>query len=153
MSKPEKIRIPHNELRFEHIGRLSHGALFMAYVTGTFSCRVPDRPQYWLAVLHLFNADGTHSQTLTLPPAPDPNDDASLEKAHAAFDGILSLLHERNPVFEDIWVKPFEIEIDGVLHGLIYEADDDPEDPGEWVMLEPRDIMFHPPWEDGEYST
>jgi hypothetical protein len=23
----------------------------------------------------------------------------------------------------------------------------------EWITLEPCDIMFHPPWDSGEYST
>jgi hypothetical protein len=60
--------------------------------------------------------------------------------------------------FGDIRVKPFQVELGKVVHGLIYECVDseDPEDPGatyEYVMLEPNDIMFHPPWDSGEYST
>jgi hypothetical protein len=41
--------------------------------------------------------------------------------------------------------------------GLFYVQSEDEPDPGEergeWVMLEPRDIMVHPPWDSSEYST
>ena len=49
----------------------------------------------------------------------------------------------------------FSVVLDGVTHGLYYEHHVEPEedDEGEWVMLEPRDIMFHPPCDSGEYST
>ena len=42
-----------------------------------------------------------------------------------------------------------------MVHGLIYERErcDEDDDDHEWVMLEPNDIMFHPPWDSGEYST
>jgi hypothetical protein len=58
----------------------------------------------------------------------------------------------------DIRVSPFRVEIDKIVHGLIYECVDaeDLEDPSAtegYVMLEPNDIMFHPPWDSGEYST
>jgi hypothetical protein len=59
--------------------------------------------------------------------------------------------------FCDIWVTPSSIEIDGVTHGLFYEqSDEEPEggqERGEWVMLEPRDSMPHPPGGSGNYST
>jgi formate hydrogenlyase regulatory protein HycA len=60
--------------------------------------------------------------------------------------------------FCDIRVKPFRVTVGKVVHGLIYECVDaeDSDDPGsthEYVLLEPNDIMFHPPWDSGEYST
>jgi formate hydrogenlyase regulatory protein HycA len=57
--------------------------------------------------------------------------------------------------YGDIRVKPFRLEIGGVVHGLIYRSEFWEEDgeEHEWVMLEPNDIMFHPPWDSGEYST
>ena len=46
------------------------------------------------------------------------------------------LTQHGEPEFCDIWVRPFSVEIDGVLHGLFYEqSEDDPD--SEWVMLEP----------------
>jgi hypothetical protein len=58
----------------------------------------------------------------------------------------------------DIRVKPFGIEVDGYFFGLVYHLDsledaDDPEATYEYVQLEPNDIMFHPPWDSGDYST
>jgi hypothetical protein len=42
-----------------------------------------------------------------------------------------------------------------VVHGLIYEPErwDEGYQVGDHVMLEPNDIMFHSPWDSGEYST
>jgi len=53
----------------------------------------------------------------------------------------------------DISVCLFQVIQDGVLYGLVYERTEEDEEEGdEHVMLEPNDIMFHPPW-DGEYSS
>lgn len=65
---------------------------------------------------------------------------------------MLALLADAEPDLCDIWVQPFAVQIDGVAHGLIYEQSEDGKG-SEWVMLEPQDIMFHPPWDSGEYST
>ena len=53
----------------------------------------------------------------------------------------------------DIYVKPFSAEIDGVLYELVYESGVDEDEGDEYVMLWPNDVMFHPPWDSGEYST
>jgi hypothetical protein len=49
------------------------------------------------------------------------------------------------------------VEIDGVTHGLFYgENEDVPVDSEDWydyVMFEPLDLMFHPPWDSGSYSS
>jgi hypothetical protein len=54
-------------------------------------------------------------------------------------------------------VRLFSVEIDGITHGLFYEQSEEElkqdEKNSEWVMLEPQDIMFHPPWDSSEYST
>jgi hypothetical protein len=57
--------------------------------------------------------------------------------------------------FGDIWVQPFRVEVGKVVHELIYEREwwEEDGEEHEWVMLEPNDIMFHPPWDSGEYST
>ena len=57
----------------------------------------------------------------------------------------------------DIQVRLFSVGSDEYLLGLVYACVDaeDPDNPGaieEWVMLEPNDIMFHPPWGSGSYS-
>jgi hypothetical protein len=52
-------------------------------------------------------------------------------------------------------LKWFSVVLDGVTHGLFdgHHLDPDEDYEGKWVMPEPRDIMFHPPWDSGEYST
>jgi hypothetical protein len=81
--------------------------------------------------------------------------DVAGTKAWAELDKMLAQLKAKSPKLGDIWVKQFAVKIDGVTHSLLYEANQ-PEDDGpvfESVMLEPHDIMFHPPWDSGEYST
>jgi hypothetical protein len=57
--------------------------------------------------------------------------------------------------YADIWVKPFRVEVAREVHGLIYECEfwEEGGEEHEWVMLEPNDIMFHPPGDSGAYST
>ncbi len=149
MSKPELIRICPMGSSFEHVGRVNGSLQFMAYVTGDFSCRSPNRPKRCWAVLHLFKADGSHHQTLA---ECGGLADEGLTTAYDEFDQMLGAIEAGNPEITDIWVKPFEIIVDGVRHGLIYEMSNDGKN--EWVMLEPRDIMFHGPrWDDGRFST
>lgn len=127
----------------------------MASATGTFTLRDIEAPKRWLAVLHLFEPDGTHRRTEVDCSVFCSEGDAAIEQVNAIFEArLIDLVLNHGAVKGDIWVKPFEVEIDGLVHGLIYERDDDdPDDPSEWVILEPRDIMFHPPWDSGEYST
>jgi hypothetical protein len=105
------------------------------------------------AVLHRFHADGGHLGTdvkrVEVTSDSDEQDWSRLEAMIAELD---------KPEYHGIRVKPFRVEIDKVVHGLIYECADaeDADDPTameEYVMLEPNDIMFHPPWDSGEYST
>jgi hypothetical protein len=42
------------------------------------------------------------------------------------------------------------VEIDDVVYELVYENHGEGE---EYAMLWPNDIMFHPPWDSGKYST
>lgn len=161
MAAPDKLRIPLDEYHFEAVGRLSDGTQFMAYVTGAF----PAGQEYylgddwrtkkrWLAVVHRFDADGNHVGSESRLggfdiEGRDVAGDKAFKNLKEMFETIMA---GGRPEFCDIWVKPFGVEIDGVRHGLFYEQDE--EDPkSEWVMLQPRDIMFHPPWDGGEYST
>jgi len=170
MPPPDKLRIPYEDYegaRFDCIGRLSDGTQFMAFVTGTFTLRPTEgvkspaeseRRKQWIAVIHRFDAEGNHLRTETRPGGADREGRAIAgARAH---EQLLPLLAELaaggQPELGDIWVRPFAVEIDGVPHGLYYEESEDSEPgepPLEWIMLEPWDIMFHPPWERGQYST
>ena len=166
MAKPDKLRIPLDEHRFENVGRLPDGTQFMAYVTGAFPTGMKyylgddwQTKKKWLAVIHRFDAEGNHIGTEARLGAFDiEGRQAAGDKAFAHLQELYAeLTANGEPEFCDIWVRPFSVEIDGVTYGLFYEqSEEEPEageECGEWVMLEPRDIMFHPPWDSGEYST
>jgi len=166
MGKPDQLRIPLDEHRFENVGRLPDGTQFMAYVTGGFPTGMKyylgddwQTKKKWLAVIHRFDAEGNHIGTETRLGAFDiEGRQVAGDKAFAHLqDMYAELIAIGEPEFCDIWVKLFSVEIDGVMYGLFYEqSEEEPEEGeerGEWVMLEPRDIMFHPPWDSGNYST
>jgi hypothetical protein len=161
---PDRLRIPHDRHRFEYVGRLPDGRQFMAFVTGAFPDGVKlnwDTDEWrkvkrWIAVLHLFDAEGKRLGTETRVGGFDiEGRDVAGQKAWAELDEMLSRLGPGELKPADIWVREFSVTIDGVTHSLLYKKVQ-PEEDGpvfESVMLEPRDIMFHPPWDSGEYST
>ncbi len=159
---PGMLRIP-AEGPVDFVGRLEDGMQYLTFVTGA----VPDgyifdqgeewrKVKRWIAVLHLFDAGGNHLQSETRLGGYDIEGWHEVcEKASAEIRMLFFPLRSKNPQRCDVFVKPFSIVLDGITHGLIYEALQ-PETDGrvfEYVMLQPRDIMFHPPWDSGEYST
>ena len=82
--------------------------------------------------------------------------DEAIEEASRLLEAMLASLGQYHPC--DILVRPFGVEIDGYFFGLVYQCEDadDPDEPdavSEYVMLEPNGVMFHPPWDSGEFST
>ena len=53
----------------------------------------------------------------------------------------------------DISVSLFQVVQGGTRYAVLYEAYEESGETHEHVMLEPNDVMFHPPWESGEFST
>jgi hypothetical protein len=169
MAKPDKLRIAYEDYdsgRFNCVGRLPDGTQFMAFVTGAFPTGMKhylgddwQRRKKWLAVIQGFDADGNHmGSEAKLGPFDIEGQQVAGDKAFAHLDQMFAgLCGGGAPEFRDIWVRLFSVEIDGVTHGLFYEQSEEEPEPGEerceWVMLEPRDIMFHPPWDSSEYST
>jgi formate hydrogenlyase regulatory protein HycA len=163
MAKPDKLRIAYEDDaygRFNCVGRLRDGTQFMAFVTGAFPtgldyCLGDDwqHKKKWLAVIHRFDAEGNHIGSETRVGASDiEGRQVGGDKAFAHLEQMWSgLCRGGPPEFCDIWVRLFSVEIDGVTHGLFYEQSE--YEQGEWIMLEPPNIMFHPPWDSSEYST
>jgi hypothetical protein len=171
--QPDNLLIPYEDFeygRFNLVGRYGAGNQFMAFVTGAFPSdwwsgnRPPEylqanwaRHKRWCAVVHRFDANGFHLGTdVFFGGDTASGQETAISAAEKELAKMLAALGPAEPC--DIRVKPFRVEIDGYLFGLIYECVDaeDPENPGaknEYVMLEPNDIMFHPPWDSGEYST
>jgi hypothetical protein len=162
MAAPQTIQIPHDDYHFEYVGTFGDGCQFMGFLTYAspkyyWKEEAPsgDQPvwrQYTnsFAVLHRFDTDGNHigADVRRVGGTPDSEDADS-----AVFGEMIAGLGPHG--YRDIHVKLFSVPVDGVTHGLVYEMSE-PDEAGEqseWVMLEPRDIMFHPPWDSGEYST
>ena len=148
-----------------HVGRYGGGNQFMGYVTYAdpkfyHTEEVTPDGQLLLrahincfAVLHRFDASDRHLGTEVERVEGTPD---SGQADWAKLDEMIARLGKMQ--FCDIRVKPFRVEFDKVVHGLIYECVDaedldDPSATDEHVMLEPNDIMFHPPWDSGAYST
>jgi hypothetical protein len=161
---PDRLRIPQDGGRFEYVGRLPDGRQFMAFVTGAFPDGIKlnwDTDEWrkvkrWMAVLHLFDAEGNRLSTdVRIGGLDIEGRYVAFDKAWADLDEMLSELGPGKPELGDIWVRQFRVSIDGVTHSLLYEQHQ-PEEGGplfESMMLDPRAIMFHPPWDSGEYST
>jgi len=163
MGRPDRLRIPHDpdpEGRFHHVGRTPDGRQFLAFVTGAFeydpvaATQRWDGEKKWLAVVHIFAPDGAHLGTETRLGGFDH--EGRLLAGSKAWDELGDLLAEvglAGCLPGDINVAPFELVRDGVLYGLIYESYGDDGEEHELVMLEPNDVMFHPPWDSGQFST
>lgn len=171
MAEPEQLLVPHEDFehaRFGLVGRYGPGNQFMAFVTGAFprgwwsGSRSPEylrdrwaEHKRWYAVLHRFGPGGEHLGTEARSGGTTAEGEAeAMDRADRELADMLGSVTPYRPC--DILVRPFGVELDGYFFGLVYTAKsaDDPDDPGnEYVMLEPNDIMFHPPWDSGEYST
>jgi formate hydrogenlyase regulatory protein HycA len=168
MAAPVTLLIPYEDFeggRFTHVGRYGPGNQFMGYVTYASQYVpkfyhteevTPDGQIIWrehtncFAVLHRFDSSGKHVGTDV---ERVEGTDVSGERDWAKLEEMIAQLREVE--FCDIRVKPFRVEVGKVVHGLIYECErwEEHGEEHEWVMLEPNDIMFHPPWDSGDYST
>jgi hypothetical protein len=168
VAEPETLLIPFEDFeygRFTHVGRYDGENQFMGYVTYAspklyHSEEITSDGQLLFrehtncfAVLHRFDSAGCHlgTEVERVEGARD-----SGERDWTKLEDMIAGLGKFD--FCDIRVRPFRVEFGNIVHGLIYECVDaeDPDDPSatdEYVMLEPNDIMFHPPWDSGEYST
>jgi formate hydrogenlyase regulatory protein HycA len=160
---PTRLSIRRDEGRFVNVGRLADGTQFLAYVCGAFpdGCRFSEddwrTKKRWQAVVHRFDAGGHHTHTEVRLGGVEADGDAgarAFRHLNAMYDDLAA---GGEPEFGDIWVELFSREVDGITYGLFYEQSEEEPDEyegrGEWVMLEPWDIMFHPPWDSGYYST
>src|SRR5262249_13832202 len=145
------------------VGRLRDGTQFLAYVCGAFPAGYQvsaddwQTKKRWQAVVHRFDADGRHRHTEVRLGGVEADGDAGARAFRHLNPMYDHLAADGEPELGDIWVQLFSGEIEGIVYGLFYEqSEEEPEEYeglGEWVMLEPWDIMFHPPWDSGSYST
>jgi len=145
--EPEMVRIPCEPDcgRFPFTGEMQDGTLFMAFVTGE---RLRDEERRWVAVRHLFTSDGSHLRSESRIGG---YDSIGLRVAGDRAQWELSQMtapmvpHIRQ--FRDIVIRPFGVELNGNIHGLLYD------DGCEAAIFHPRDVRFYFPWDTGEYDT
>src|SRR5262249_37705803 len=125
---PEKLRIP-GEGPIEYVGRLDDGTQYMTFVTGA----VPDgyifnldnedwrKVKSWIAVLHLFDAQGNQLHSEARLGGYDIDEQAG-DKAWQLVHEMFNPHRPKGPKRCDVFVKLFSRVIDGITHGLIYRA-------------------------------
>ncbi len=135
----------------------------MAFVTGAFpgpdhfvDTRIGNwrEKKSWLAVLHRFDGDGNHLSTEVRVGGPDSEGhQVAIAKATEHLADLLREHGIEQLNLGDIYIKPFSVEIGGIFFELKYSQSEHEGRRFESVTLWPNDIMFHPPWHSGEYST
>jgi hypothetical protein len=162
MTVPEIIPIARApNYRTDMIGRYAHG-IFLASITWAFREGV-GIPEDWpehkrlYTVLHRFDRDGHHlnsdiwfagtwAEKQQYPPDKDP----VLARAKLKMAELLGSLPELE--YGDIAIRPFRLNVDGVIFGLIVHGEHEDEDDWARVQLLPDGLVFHEPW-DGRYDT
>jgi hypothetical protein len=159
---PEVIPIAYEpDHRTNMIGHYAHGQ-FLASITWAFREGVglpPDWPEHQrlYAVLHRFDPDGHHLEsdvwfagTWAEAARHLPNEHPVLARAEARMTELLDDLPGR--AYGGIAIRPFQLNVDGVLFGLVVGHAHEDGREWEWATLWPDDLMFHEPW-DGHYDT
>lgn len=143
IAAPEKIRLIPDKWHIRNVGRLSDGRLFFvdsqldygAGATRDFVCTfLFDKNGHLIDhSIELIGVRGTY---------PDGRVSKTLSQH-------LSVLGDR--ACNDIWVRPFSVESNGAVFGLIPRQTG----PGEWRVefMPGNTLSFYPPWKAGEYDT
>ncbi|AQZ66198.1 unnamed protein product [[Actinomadura] parvosata subsp. kistnae] len=136
-----------------HTGTIGHwaGGQFLGSVVAAFRqgyTRTDDWLQHkrWYAVLHTFDAEG---RLLASKIECTGSEDDHRRSVDTAQERMAKWLGELDGVrFADIAVRPFRVEFDGVVFGLVVEEFEGE----EHAELYPNNIGFYEPW-DGLYDT
>jgi hypothetical protein len=117
----------------------------MAFDTGE---RAEGEDRRWVAVLHLFDPDGHHLRSEARIGGHDSIGlDMAWELAETGLGQLVGPIVPRVRRVGDVSIRPFEVTLNGVVHGLIYDAH------SEAAVFHPRDIWFWFPWDTGDYDT
>jgi hypothetical protein len=149
VSLPDVIPIAHEPgYRTDTIGTYD-GGQFFAVVTGAYrddDVPPPRELMRWYAVLHVFDHNGNHESSEIRFLGTGQFNEVRLNPEPLRM--LLDTLPGRK--YGDIAIKPFRVDFDGVVFGLIDESGD--HGGSDWAELYPDRLGFHPPW-NGEYDT
>jgi hypothetical protein len=135
--EPVKVRIPYepDDGRFPLCGQL----------TGE---RANGEERRWVAILHLFDADGGHLRSEERIGGYDSiGIDVAGERAGAELAQLLTPILPRVKQVGDVFIRQFEVVLNGVVHVLAYDAG------YEAAVFHPRDVWFYFPWDTRDYDT
>ena len=150
---PDLIPIRHEPTyRTNTIGRYDDG-LFFGWISGAFAPTYkPDANwaahKRWYAILHRFDHDGHHTTSNVWCPG-----DGVRDGQQERLDGWLAALPGR--AFGDIAIRPFQIEVDGIVFGLVPECHGEylaGHEVLDWAEFYPGRLGFSAPW-SGRYDT
>lgn len=147
---PNTIKIMHEpDYHTDRIGRCEDGRQFMAFVVASLTKDGHHAPNWqkhkrWHAVLHTFDADGTHLNTEVWTGGTSADGErAVIAGAQARLSEMLKTL---GPVtYGDVKVSLFRVEVDERVFGLV-----DASEPAEYyesIHLLPNDLAFFEPWD------
>jgi hypothetical protein len=140
---PEKIRLIPDDWHIQHVGRRVDGRLF--WVDGQLDPAGGATKDF--VCTFIFDQDGRlieHSIELIGVRGSYPEGSVGIAMdRHIAAVGDL--------VATDIWVRPFSVEKNNAVFGLIPRQTED----GEWRVefMPGNTLSFFAPWEAGEYDT
>jgi hypothetical protein len=143
LDAPEKVRLIPDGRHIRHVGRLVGGRLF--WVDGQLDPKGGATKDF--VCTFIFDKDGRLMEHFIEPigvRGSYPERSVAL-----AMDRHLSTLGDHSAA--EIWVRPFSVESNGALFGLIPRRTDG----GEWRVefMPGNTLSFYPPWEKGEYDT
>lgn len=160
MPVPDKIRVDYPALGYGGLsGRLADGRFFLVYMTGAAPAgqAAVDR---WIAVRHLFDADGNHLDPVSRVGGYCRDVDTFREDRDRAQEqteielarfvaGLVLLKFEVCPVD----VRLFGVLLDDVEYGFFHQPPDTVGPDVDCVIHMPRDHWYYEPWNSGEYDT
>ena len=141
---PEKVHLIPDGDRIINVGHLADGRMY--FVDGQLVWTPPAVTQDFVCTF-LFDRDGhliNHNIELI-----GTRGSYAIGAGSAALSRHLSALEKPSP--SDIWVRPFSIQSNGTVFGLVPRQTED----GEWrvTFMPGNTLEFYPPWVEGGYDT
>ncbi len=141
---PEKIRLIPDELRINHVGRLSDGRLY--FVDSQFFFLGGNLTWDFASTLRFGSYGRAIKDVIEFVGERNAYPEGNMG---VAITRHLDVLGER--IVTDIWVRPFSLESSGTMFGLIPRRIAR----GDWRVefMPGNTLSFYPPWESGGYDT
>ncbi len=137
-----------------YIGKTKDGEQFWAQVAAQVAKQNEtseddwQKRKTWYAILHKFNKDGAHLNTIAERIGTTSEGEAAiLQRAKTRMEELITELGQIK--YERIKIQLFQTVIDGFTFGLV---DTSTEEWGDTVTMQPGDLVFYPPW-NGDYDT